>query len=162
MFTIPTYISSHHHQQLACQEQLRWLHNSLINFSKNKADILSWQTPINTLRPRQMDAIVQTTFWNAFSWMNVWIPIKISLKFVPKGRINNIPILVQVMAWRRPGDKPLSEPMMVRLPTHICVTRPQWVKFREGSFQVTSHYLSQCWFKSMLTYYVTRLQWVNI
>ena len=33
------------------------------------------------------------------------------------------------MAWRRPGDKPLSEPMMVRLPTHICVTRPQWVKY---------------------------------
>ena len=32
------------------------------------------------------------------------------------------------MAWRRPGDKPLSEPMMVNLPTHICVTRPQWVK----------------------------------
>ena len=31
------------------------------------------------------------------------------------------------MAWRRPGDKPLSEPMMVSLPTHICVTRPQWV-----------------------------------
>ena len=32
------------------------------------------------------------------------------------------------MAWRRPGDKPLSEPMMVCLLTHICVTRPQWVK----------------------------------
>ena len=32
------------------------------------------------------------------------------------------------MAWRRPGDKPLYEPMMVSLPTHICVTRPQWVK----------------------------------
>ena len=31
------------------------------------------------------------------------------------------------MAWRRPGDKPLSEPMMVSLPTHICVTRPQWI-----------------------------------
>ena len=28
------------------------------------------------------------------------------------------------MAWRRPGEKPLSEPMMVKLPTHICVTRP--------------------------------------
>ena len=26
------------------------------------------------------------------------------------------------------GDKPLSEPMMVSLLTHICVTRPQWVK----------------------------------
>ena len=32
------------------------------------------------------------------------------------------------MAWRRPGDKPLSEPMMVRLLTHICFIRPQWVK----------------------------------
>ena len=32
------------------------------------------------------------------------------------------------MAWRRPGDKPLSEPIMVSLLTHICVTRPQWVK----------------------------------
>ena len=32
------------------------------------------------------------------------------------------------MAWHRPGDKPLSEPMMVCLLTHICVTRPQWVK----------------------------------
>ena len=53
--------------------------------------------------------------------------IKISLQFVPKGPINNIPALVQIMAWCRPGDKPLYEPMMVRLPMHICVTRPQWV-----------------------------------
>ena len=58
---------------------------------------------------------------------NVWIPIKISLKFVPKGPINNIPAMVQIMAWRRPGDKPLFEPMVVNLPTHICVTRPQWL-----------------------------------
>ena len=42
--------------------------------------------------------------------------------------VNNIPALVQIMAWRRPDDKPLSEPMMVRLPTHICFTPPQWVK----------------------------------
>ena len=58
---------------------------------------------------------------------NVWIVIEILLMFVPKGSINNIPALVQIMAWRRPGDKPLSEPKMVRLPTHICVTQPQWV-----------------------------------
>ena len=44
--------------------------------------------------------------------------------------LNNITTLVQIVAWCRPGDKPLSEPMMVRLPTHICVTRPQWVKFK--------------------------------
>ena len=44
---------------------------------------------------------------------SVWILIKNSLKFVPKGPINNIPALVQIMAWRLPGGKPLSEPMMV-------------------------------------------------
>ena len=53
---------------------------------------------------------------------NVRISIKFSLKFVAKGPINNIPALVQIMAWRRPGDKPLSEPVMVSLLTHICVT----------------------------------------
>ena len=84
---------------------------------------------INTLRPRQngryfADDICKRIFFNE----NVWISIKISLKFVPKGPINKIPALVQVMAWRRPGDKPLSEPMLISLPTHICVTRPQWVK----------------------------------
>ena len=39
--------------------------------------------------------------------------IKISSKFIPKGPTDNIPALVQIMAWRRPGNKPLSEPMMV-------------------------------------------------
>ena len=34
------------------------------------------------------------------------------------------------MAWRRPGDKPLSEPMLDSLPTHICVLRTQWVERR--------------------------------
>ena len=73
----------------------------------------------------EMDNISQTTFSNIFIFNgNVWISIKISLKFVPKGPIYNIPALVQIMAWRRPGDKPLSEPMMDSLPTHICVTRP--------------------------------------
>ena len=56
------------------------------------------------------------------------ISIQISLKYVPKGPINNSPALVQIMAWRRSGAKPLSEPMMVGLPMHVCVTRPQWVK----------------------------------
>ena len=84
---------------------------------------------INTLRPRQNGRhFADDIFKCIFLTENVWIPIDISLKFVPKGQINNIPALVQMMAWRRPGDKPLSEPMMVSLTTHICVTRPQWVK----------------------------------
>ena len=49
------------------------------------------------------------------------------MKFVAKGLIDNILALVQIMAWRRPGDKPLSEPMMFSLQTHLCVTRPQWI-----------------------------------
>ena len=57
----------------------------------------------------------------------MWILIKISLKFVPKGQINNIPALVQIMAWGQLCAKPLSEPMMFSLLMHICITRPQWV-----------------------------------
>ena len=93
------------------------------------SEIASIYAVINTLRPRQngrhfADAIFKCIFLNEY----VWIPIKIPLKFVPQGPINNIPALVQIMAWCRPGDKPSSGPMMVRLPTHICITRPQWVK----------------------------------
>ena len=88
---------------------------------------------LNTLRPRQNGRHFPD---DIFKWIslneNVWISIKISLKCVPRCQVSNIPALVQIMAWRRPGDRPLSEPMMVRLPTHICVTRPQWVKCIEG------------------------------
>ena len=86
------------------------------------------QVLVNTLRQRQdgchfPDDIFRCILLNE----NIWITINISLSFVPKGPIDNIPALVQIMAWRRSGDKPLSEPMMVCLLTHICVTWPQWV-----------------------------------
>ena len=78
---------------------------------------------VNTLRPRQNGRhFADDTFKPIFVNENIRISIKISLKFVP-----NIPALVKIMAWRRPGDKPLSEPLMVCLLTHICVTRPRWV-----------------------------------
>ena len=60
-------------------------------------------------------------------WNNIWITINISLTFVPKGPINNSPALIQIMAWHLSGVKPLSEPMMISLLTHICVTRPQCI-----------------------------------
>ena len=41
-------------------------------------------------------------------------PIQISLKYVPRSPIDNKPAMVQVMAWRRTGGKPLPEPMMVQ------------------------------------------------
>ena len=60
---------------------------------------------INTLRSRQngrhlTDDILKSISLNG----NVWILIKIWLKFVSEGPINNIPPLFQIMAWCRPGD----------------------------------------------------------
>ena len=89
-----------------------------------------WIGKIITLGPRQNgrhfeDDIFKCIFLNE----NVWISIESLLNFVLKGPINNIPALVQIMAWRRPGEEPLSEPVMVRSPTHICAARPQWVNY---------------------------------
>ena len=84
--------------------------------------------PFNTSRLRQNGHRYSEIFKCIFLNGNVWIPIKMSLKFVPKGSINNIPALIPIMAWYQPGNKPLSEPMMVRLLMHICITWPQWVK----------------------------------
>ena len=94
--------------------------------------------PFNTLRPRQdgryfADDVLKCIFLNE----NVWISLKIPLTFVPRRPINNIPALVQIMAWRRRGDKPLSEPMLIFVPTHICVTRPQWVNDILSHFETT-------------------------
>ena len=62
---------------------------------------------LNTLRPRRNEQhFADDTFKRIFFNENVWILIKISLKFVPKDPINNIPALVQIMALRRSGDKP--------------------------------------------------------
>ena len=89
----------------------------------------------NTLRPRQNGHnFADDTFNRIRMNENVRISIEFSLKFVPKGPINIIPAVVQIMAWRRPGDKPLSEPMLVRSLTHICVTLLQLVKI--GTYHI--------------------------
>ena len=112
----------------------------------------------NTLRPRQdgrhfADDIFTCIFVNE----NCCILITFSLKYIRKGPMDNNPALVQIMAWRRSGEKPLSEPMMVSLLTHICVTRPQWVNLFHilpsskpmGDFRQTSQHdvlLPLAWF----------------
>ena len=68
----------------------------------------------NTLRPRQKGRhFADDKFTCIIVNENLWILSENSLKFVPKAPVNNIPALVQIMAWRWPGAKPLSEPMMV-------------------------------------------------
>ena len=85
-------------------------------------DVVGWSEFVqlidrcfNTLRlrkngPHSPDDISKWIFLNE----NARISINISLKFAPRGLINNIPSLVQIMAWCRSGDKSLSEPMMVK------------------------------------------------
>ena len=82
---------------------------------------------VNKYRLRQIGChFADNTLKRIFLNENVRIFIKISLKFVSKGSINNIPALAQIMVWCQPGNKPLSEPKMVRLLTYICITRSQW------------------------------------
>ena len=127
-----------YHQWHAVTFTLGWFHKIFSRYQSQsslafKTDHLQAQWwlscgPVNILRPRQNGRLfADDIFTRIFLNENVWISVKISLKFVLNGSINNIPALVQITAWRWPGDKPLSEPMMGRLPTHICVTRPQWV-----------------------------------
>ena len=66
----------------------------------------------NTLRLRQNGCHFPDIFKCIFVNENIYISIKISLKFVPKGLINNIPALVQIMTWHHSGDNPLSESMI--------------------------------------------------
>ena len=66
---------------------------------------------LHTMRPRQngrhfSDYLFKCIFLND----RLWISIKIPLKLVSKGPVDNIPTLVLITAWCRPGGKPLSEP----------------------------------------------------
>ena len=94
---------------------------------------------LNSLRPRQNGRRFADVFKSIFLNENVWILLNISLKFVPKVWINNIPAFVQIMAWHRSGDKPLSEPTMASLLTHICVPLPQWVKCLKQRSDLSRH-----------------------
>ena len=69
------------------------------------------------------DDIFKYIFWNE----KEVVLIKISKKFIPNGPISNIPGLAQIMAWRRPGGKPLLEPMLIQL-TDIYMW--QWGRFK--------------------------------
>ena len=98
----------------------------------------------------KMDAISQTTFSNAFPWMKIF-EFRLKFHWSLFLRVQLTPALVQIMTWRRPGDKSLSEPMMFSLLTHICVTRPQWVKM----CTVRGLFVESWCVMAMLTYIIT-------
>ena len=67
--------------------------------------------------------------------------------------------LVKIMAWLRPGDKPLSEQVKFSLPTHICVTRPQLISCNN----LYGHFASFKWSTSFQmgpeTLFIVQLQY---
>ena len=82
---------------------------------------------VNTLRPRQNGRrFADDTFKRIFLIEMLECRLRFHWNLFLRVQLT---ALVQKLAWRRPGDKPLSEPMLVCLLTHICVTRPQWVKW---------------------------------
>ena len=107
---------THHQKMLITKQEVTWycskLHSVSQTCSNNRMSSINFC--VNTLRPRQNghnfpDDIFKCIFLNE----SICISLKIWLHSFPKFRINNNPALVQIMAWHRPGDKPLSEPMMV-------------------------------------------------
>ena len=107
----------------------KWDMMAAVSHANTSQDNVHRENIVDTLKPRQNGHHFAD---DSFNWIffneNALISIKIPLKCFPDGPINHIPALVHTLAWRRSSYKPLSEPMMVRLPTHICVTRSQWVK----------------------------------
>ena len=98
---------------------------------------------LNTLRPRQYSRHFPDDIFNfIFLNENVWILLQISLKFVPKVRINNIPALVQIMAWRRSSDRPLSHLMLVNLLTRHSVSMS--LKCGEIFRKILLYFLMSC------------------
>ena len=64
--------------------------------------------PLDKIGHNFVDDIFRSIFMNE----QFYISIRIALKFVHKGPIDNTPALAQLMAWRRIGDKALSEPLL--------------------------------------------------
>ena len=92
--------------------------------------ILYQEIIFNTMRLRQNDRHFADDILNRIllNW-NISISNEISLKCVPKYPTNNIPALIQIMAWCPSDNKPISEPMKVSFLTRICISWPQWTGF---------------------------------
>ena len=71
---------------------------------------------INTLRPIQSGRRFADDVFKCIFLMEMYeFCLKFHWSLFLRLPINNIPALVQIMAWRRSGDKPLSEPIMLSL-----------------------------------------------
>ena len=102
-----------------------------------KADLT--HLPMDKMAAILADDIFKRIFLND----NVRISIQISLKFVPRGSINNKPALIQVMAWRRTGDKPLPEEMLTQWRIYAAIAWGDDLTFEVLSDSMSSR--QSCW-----------------
>ena len=101
------------YRMLGHQQARHWLEIRYVFFWPTLSNYGRWDlAKPATLRSSNWPSFSQTTFSNAFSWMKssvFWLEFHWSSL---KGPIDNLSALVQVIAWRRTGDKPLPEPML--------------------------------------------------
>ena len=114
----------------------------------------------NILKPKLSEChLADDIFKCIFLNENVWIPIKISLKFVPKGLINNIPALVQIMAWRRPGDKPWNETHCENIcPGNMIIIRDTR---NQENISYSGQYTVRCLFVISIIPYDNHITWMS-
>ena len=87
---------------------MKWNFSASLWPSDEPSDERAYSSTMNKKGRHFTDDIFKRIFLNE----NLIISIQYSMKFVPKGPIDNKLALVQVMAWCRIGDKPLPEPML--------------------------------------------------
>ena len=114
-------IKGNAHEKVVCEMSTFWARCQWLSYYDPETLVLSCFLLFRVQNGRMFEAekngrhfaddIFKCIFFNE----SIWIPIKLWLKFVPKCPISNIPALFQIMAWCRPGDRPLSEPMMFSL-----------------------------------------------
>ena len=118
-------LQSHHHISVKLYLKLTHIHFRkcicvFMYLLQEFCILYPWTNRLTHWDRDKMAAIFQTTFSNAFSWMKMhefqlrfhWnLFLRVQLTIFQHWSVH-------IMAWRRPGDKPLSEPMMLSLLAH--------------------------------------------
>ena len=111
--------------------------------------------PLNTLGPIQNGCYSPEAFSNAFCWNeNIWILIRMSLKFVLNSPIGNILALAVIMAW------PLTFYLIAHLPWYIH--NGDYTREFKWRYCFTSRIL--CWLYRLSTFLVLtdrQLNWIH-
>ena len=92
---------------------------------------------IKTLKPRQTAVIVQTTFDNSFSWMNIVVFIDISLKFVHKSPVNNKPALTHTVYPKKYAHGFVVLCFVVVMQSFIMNSHEVFIYINQGCFAGT-------------------------